>query len=211
MKCFQGSSRTMDATNNNLLFNVAQLLKEPVGATRKLELDTPQLVLSDGSNGPGERERLEARDLKGNVKLTRLTRDLLVQGSVAGNVTLQCSRCLDEFTIPVEAALEEKFQPIVDVFTGRPVQREAYEEDDSAFSINPNHEMDLTEPVRQALLVALPLQPLSREDCAGLCPQCGANLNEGDCGHRPDTTDDRWAALRELSIEDLPAGEDNVN
>ena len=62
-----------------------------------------------------------------------------------------------------------------------------------------------------ALLVALPLKPLCREDCAGLCPQCGANLNEGPCGCEPDTEDDRWAALRELKLEDLPAGDSNLN
>jgi len=201
----------MDATNNDLLFNVAQLLKEPVGATRKLELNTPQLLLSDGGDGPEVSDGLEARDLSGNAKITRLSRDLLVQGQVAGEVTLQCSRCLDPFVTAVEAPLEELFRQTIDVTSGNPLPPDPAAADDEAFAIDANHIVDLTEPVRQALLVALPLQPLCREDCAGLCPQCGANLNEGDCGHRPDTTDDRWAALRELQLEDLPAGDDNVN
>jgi uncharacterized protein len=64
--------------------------------------------------------------------------------------------------------------------------------------------MDLTEPVRQALLVALPMRPLCREDCKGLCVVCGANLNYVDCGHRQEEADKRWDALRALNIADFP-------
>jgi len=197
----------MDTPNTDLSLNVAQLLKEHLGSTRKLDISTPELQLGTEPDG----HTLVARDVRGNAKITRLSKDLLVQGTVTGEVTVECSRCLDEFAIPVEGKLEEKYQPSVDVETGRPVHREAFEEDDSAFSVSANHEMDLTEPVRQALLVALPLKPLCREDCAGLCPQCGANLNEGPCDCEPDTTDNRWAALRELELEDLPAGDNNLN
>jgi uncharacterized protein len=200
----------METSNTDLIFNVAQLLKEPLGSTRKADISTPELQLSAEDDEPGG-AALEAHDVKGKVKITRLSKDLLVQGTVTGDVELECSRCLDKFSLPVEAGLEEKYQPSVDVETGRPVKREAFEEDDSAFGVSPNHEMDLTEPIRQALLVALPLKPLCREDCAGLCPQCGANLNEGPCGCEPDTEDDRWAALRELKLEDLPAGDSNLN
>jgi uncharacterized protein len=201
----------METANTDLSFNVAQLLKESVGSTRKLDIGTPTLLLDGQEGRSAGADMLEARDLKGNVKLTRLSQDLLVQGQVGAEVRMQCSRCLDEFTVPVEASLEEKYQPTIDIETGRPIRREEYEEDDTAFSINASHEIDLAEPVRQALLVALPLKPLCREDCAGLCPHCGANLNEGPCACEPDTTDNRWAALRELQLEDLPSGEPNRN
>jgi uncharacterized protein len=52
--------------------------------------------------------------------------------------------------------------------------------------------------VREAVLLDLPLAPLCRPDCAGLCPECGADLNAGDCGHRPNATDPRWTALDDL-------------
>ena len=200
----------METSNSNLIFNVAQLLKEPVGSTRKYDIGTAELPLSDEAGGP-DGEALEARGVEGSVKVTRLSKDLLVQGNVSGDVRLECSRCLTAFSLPVEGSLEEQYQPTVDIETGRPVHREAYEEDDTAFSLSPNHELDLTEPVRQALLVALPLKPLCRDDCAGLCPQCGADLNEGPCDCQPDTTDDRWAALRELKLEGLPTGDGNLN
>ena len=134
-----------------------------------------------------------------------------MQGNVNAQVELECSRCLERFTIPVEGTLEENYQPTIDVETGRPVHRDDEDEVENAFSLTSNHELDLTEPVRQALLVALPLKPLHSEDCAGLCPTCGANLNEGPCDCQPDTTDNRWAALREIQLEDLPAGDENLN
>jgi len=71
--------------------------------------------------------------------------------------------------------------------------------------------MDLTEPVRQALLVALPMKPLCREDCAGICPQCGANRNETQCGPAEETVDDRWSGLRSLRLEDFPASQNRAN
>ena len=200
----------MASTESDLIFNVAQLMKEPVGSTRKLDITIPRLELSDGSEDNGGLP-LIATGVEGQAKVTRLSHDLLVQGQVSAHVGLQCSRCLDEVVVPVKGTLEEQFQPTVDVETGRPVRREAYEEDDTAFEISGNHEMDLTEPVRQALLVAVPLKPLCREDCKGLCPQCGANWNNGLCDCPTETMDNRWAALKELRLEDLPAGESNLN
>ena len=190
-------------TNNDLIFNVAQLLKERVGATRKLTLQSPLLTLYDEDGG--EQSTLEATDLNGQVKVTRLSEGVLVQGDVDATVHMQCSRCLEDISLPVEARLEEQFQPTVDVETGRPVTRvQSEDEADSTFTIDANHLMDLSEPVRQALLVAIPMRPLCREDCKGLCAVCGANLNYGDCGHHQEDSDNRWDALRALNIADFP-------
>jgi uncharacterized protein len=71
-------------------------------------------------------------------------------------------------------------------------------EDEEAFSIDRNHIVDLSELIRQTLLVNLPLQPLCRAECAGLCPQCGKNLNEGPCDCPTETVDPRFAALESL-------------
>jgi uncharacterized protein len=189
--------------NNDLIFNVAQLLKEHVGATRKLTLQSPLLTLYNEDGG--EQSTLEATDLNGEVKVTRLSEGVLVQGDVEANVHLQCSRCLEDISLRVEARLEEQFQPTVDVETGRPIARVPTEDEaDSTFAIDTNHLMDLSEPVRQALLVAIPMRPLCRDDCKGLCVVCGANLNYGDCGHRQEESDNRWEALRALNIADFP-------
>lgn len=199
----------METKNDDLICNVAQLMKEPIGSTRKLELNIPELVMSDEAAGADA--ALRARDLLGNVKVTRLSKDLLVQGQVAANVLVECSRCLEQFWTPVEGKLEEEFQPTIDVETGRSVHREEYEQDDAVFLITANHEMDLAEPVRQSLVVSLPLKPLCREDCKGLCPQCGANWNEGACDCETESVDNRWEALKKLQLRDLPAGDGNLN
>jgi uncharacterized protein len=191
--------KKMEYSNSELTYNVAQLLKERVGSTRMLDVSTEALPLyHDGDEG------LDARELNGKVKVTRLDEGVLVQGDVKAQVYVQCSRCLTEIDLPVEAQLEEQFRPTVDVETGREVQHLPYDEDDMAFDIDANHMMDLTEPVRQALLVALDMRPLCREDCKGLCPECGANRNEVDCGHEQVVEDNRWAALRDLDLADFP-------
>ncbi|HUP28016.1 MAG TPA: DUF177 domain-containing protein, partial [Chloroflexia bacterium] len=79
------------------------------------------------------------------------------------------------------------------------------------FDIDANHMMDLSEPVRQAILVALPMKPLCREDCKGLCPNCGANWNDGLCDCTPEQMDNHWVGLRELRLEDFPAGDITMN
>lgn len=193
--------------NNDLVFNVAQLLKATVGSTRNLELQASTLPLDEHN---GDIELLRAHDVLGKARLTRLSDNVLVQGEVEANVTLECSRCLEQFAAPVEGTLEEQYQPTLDVDTGLPVQRVVGQDDDAVFQIGANHLLDLSEPVRQALLVALPMKPLCKEDCAGICPECGANCNETPCGHENETTDHRWASLQELRLDDFPSGE-NLN
>jgi uncharacterized protein len=187
------------STNNDLVYNVAQLLKERIGSTRRLPIETSFLALYDEDGNS-----VEAHDVTGEVKVTRLSDGVLVQGDVEAQVAVQCSRCLDDIRLPVDARLEEQFQPTIDVETGHAIHRAEYEQDDNAFMIDPNHMMDLSEPVRQALLVALPMRPLCREDCKGLCPVCGANRNRTDCGHEEEQIDSRWEGLRDLDIADFP-------
>jgi|SRR5687768_12180349 len=201
----------MERTNTDLIFNVAQLLKEQVGATRKFSLATDELMLDDGSSLGDSGGELVARDLDGEVKVTKLKDGVLVQGDVEAKVSLECSRCLERFDLAVDASLEEQFQPTIDVETGAPIRPDAIVETEGVFEIDANHMMDLGEPVRQALLVALPMKPLCREDCKGICPRCGANLNEIDCGHTDEQEDNRWDVLRELDLADFPTGENRAN
>ncbi len=189
----------------NMEFNVAQLMKELVGAKRSYEFDTPTLVLSERlSDDTGERL---ARDVHGTIQLTRLRRQLRATGHVSAKVDLECGRCLEDFAAEVEAPLEELFRQTVDVVSGMPVAAEDGEDEDDAFPIDHNHIVNLTEPVRQALLVALPMQPLCRVDCRGLCPVCGTNLNESQCDCVVEDFDPRLSALASLlSEEDQGAG-----
>jgi uncharacterized protein len=165
-------------------YNVAQLLKEPTGAIRHYWLDEdvagidPMLVLT--------------QRLQGDIFMLRTVKGILVTGNLVTRIETQCSRCLELVDIPLEINLEEEFQPTVDVITG---QRLPMEEEDQALWIDAHHILDLTEVIRQNLLLASPLHPLCRESCAGICPQCGQNLNEGPCGCASTEIDPRWSIL----------------
>lgn len=169
-------------------FNVAQLLKEPIGATRDYDVVAPMRDLVP-------EEVTDATPLRGHVHLLRTDRGILVEGQLRGNVVVPCSRCLADVTAPVTVQVEDIFQPTVDVVRGTFIQ---VDEDDTALLINEQHILDLSEVLRQSLLLAVPMQPLCRPDCAGLCPTCGQDLNEGACECDSAGTDLRWADLGSL-------------
>ncbi len=179
---------------NNLGFNVSGLLKDRVGAMREHELDEPVLVLD---------EETRATNLYGNARLLRINSGVLAEGQIAADVTLECSRCLILLSSRLRVEFTEEYRPLVDVQTGTPLEVLQEGETDDDFSrLTPNHILDLSEPVRQSILVDLPYNPLCRQDCAGLCPQCGVDLNAEDCGHRHERTDNRLAALAALLDRD---------
>jgi len=171
-------------------YNVAQLLKEPTGATRngQVMIGLRDLVPELEEFGV---QGTPASLLSGPVRMMRTTDGVLVQGELSTQVCMPCSRCLDLVTMTLGVPLEETFAPTVDVITG---QSQRPEEDDQALWIDEHHLLDLSEVLRQEVLVVLPLHVLCRENCRGLCPTCGQNLNEStcDCAVEPDP---RWSKL----------------
>jgi uncharacterized protein len=99
--------------------------------------------------------------------------------------------------VPVQVNVEEEFIATVDVRTGASLARP---DDPEAFLITAQQQLDLEEAVRQAWALALPMQPLCRPDCKGLCARCGTDLNEGACTCSPEE-DDRWSLLKKLLVE----------
>ncbi|MCS6843412.1 MAG: DUF177 domain-containing protein [Caldilineales bacterium] len=169
------------------LFNVAQLLKEPIGATRAYDILAPIQHLLP--------ELIAAEPLIGHVQLMRTDRGILVQGELAGHVVVPCSRCLADVRVPVILHIEEQFQPTVDVVRGVFLE---VDEEDEALLIDEHHILDLHEVLRQEVLLEIPMQPLCRPDCAGLCPSCGEDLNLGACQCATAEVDPRWADLGAL-------------
>ena len=92
--------------------------------------------------------------------------------------------------------IEEEYFPVTDAVSG--VVLPLPEEPDS-FTIDEYYILDLTEAVRQYALMVIPMKPLCREDCAGLCPGCGSNLNQGPCGCPPVEADPRWSVLSKMT------------
>jgi uncharacterized protein len=168
-----------------LQINVSQLLQEPVGSTREYDIDDQADVIGDGRK----------HAVRGECQLLRLQRSILVKCTLDTTVELNCSRCLGQFRHPLKIKFEEEFVPTVDVTSGAPLPAP---EEAGTFTIDEHHILDLTEAVREYAVIALPMKALCDEDCAGLCPSCGRDLNQGPCDCPPQEVDARWSELTKL-------------
>jgi uncharacterized protein len=168
--------------------NVTQLLRAPIGSVRDYDIKQVIDITGDDVNSL----------VQGQVRLMRTDRSIRVKGTLNTGVEATCSRCLGQFKCPLVMNLEEEYYPTADVVTGAPV---SVPDELVSFTIDEHHVLDLTEAVRQYALLAIPMKPLCKEDCAGLCPFCGHNLNRGPCGCPSRGTDPRWAELSKLKKE----------
>jgi uncharacterized protein len=142
---------------NDTVINVAALLRELTGATRAYRFTLNRFRLDDD---------LDAVDVRGTVRLTRLTDAILVAVAAEARVVLECQRCLTEFAQSVEIAFEEPFRAAYDVRSGAPIESDL-EGLDERLEIGENHELDFSEPMRQEIIVALPMRPVCGDDCPG--------------------------------------------
>ena len=116
-------------------------------------------------------------------------------GSVRTELELQCSRCLEPFKMPVDAMFDLRFLPASEIAADG--EREV-QDDDLDTSYYRDDRIDLNELLREQFYLALPMKPLCRDDCRGLCPQCGTNWNTGTCTCTAQWEDPRLAALKGL-------------
>lgn len=168
-------------------FDVSELLRRSLGATVSYQLDEKDVVVSDD----GTREAVT-----GTAKLLRTKDGILVTAalSLAGKGT--CSRCLAGLEVHLDIHVEEEFLPQVDINSGAALPAP---EEPGTLLIDTDHVLDLTEAVRQYRMLELPMQPLCRVDCAGICPDCGQDLNQGACSCPRKKADPRWASLAEIA------------
>lgn len=136
--------------------------------------------------------------IQGTLRFTNTGDLLLVRGHLHTVVEMECSRCLRLFEMPLVCEVEEQVE--LRAVAGRPNEHPQVtivpEEGDTLFL--EGNVLDLTELIRQMLLVSLPIKPLHDEECKGLCPTCGADLNEGDCDCGRPVGHPAFAALAKL-------------
>ena len=168
--------------------NAGQQLRQPVGAVIVVDLEEPLLSFDD----------TELRRLTGSATLLRSDRGLLVTVHANATVHEKCSRCLGDASCPVAIDFEEEYVPVVDAVSGASVH---LSEADDVFRIGPEFILDLREALRQYTLISEPAKPLCKPNCAGLCPTCGADLNQGPCSCPP-AAEERWQALAGLKTID---------
>jgi uncharacterized protein len=120
-------------------------------------------------------------------------------GAVHTELELPCSRCLEPFRFPVDVAFDQRYLPQPEASADE--EREIADEDLET-SFYRGAQIDLNELLREQFYLTLPMKPLCREECKGLCAQCGTNLNTGTCDCRPGWEDPRLAALKQLKTRE---------
>jgi uncharacterized protein len=126
---------------------------------------------------------------RAELRLSAATEGRLhLTGYLASRLRLECRRCLEGMTWPLEVDLDLWFDASL----------EPWDEADGVFGFDAGEAtLDIARPLREEVLLALPEYPVCREDCRGLCPTCGRNLNENECDCTVEEIDPRWAVLRE--------------
>jgi uncharacterized protein len=170
----KGMTAVLEA--NRLLVDVSALLHNP-GTTKPLRTteEVPGLDTSLAHVGH--------RPVTFDLSLHSIVEGVLVTGALFTRARLECRRCLTEFDSDVTVPVEE-------IYVTGPGSEDDYR-------VVGEH-IDLEPMARDEIVLALPLNPLCRPDCKGLCAVCGQNLNEADCGHASQQTDVRWEPLRRL-------------
>lgn len=147
----------------------------------------------------------EGQSMDLGVRMESVHEGVLVTGTVSATAKGACVRCLDEIDLPVETTFQELF-----VWPDRAKHhREVDAESDEEEHFIEDDRIDLEPVLRDAVVPNLPFQPVCREDCPGLCSECGARL-EDDPEHHHEQIDPRWAALEALQpLADRPGTEND--
>lgn len=145
-----------------LRLNVGFLINSSIGTTRDFNFDYDNMKLGDD---------LLLSDFKGSARFDRTPQGLLLQGSFAANTELECVRCLDTFPQSLKWSLTDLY-----AFDKRSIS-------ESNLLVPEDGQIDLEPLLREYALLEIPINPVDRPDCKGLCSVCGANLNLTDCGH----------------------------
>jgi uncharacterized protein len=164
---------------DHLIVSVADIIGRP-GKYRDIAL---QAWLQPVGNALA---RLEEQEVGAHLRAESVVEGVLVTGRLEALAALDCARCLSPNSAPISVEVCELFVSTPEVAG----EDEAYRLRDT--------DMDLGPMLVDALTLALPLRPLCREDCRGLCATCGTNLNEGECDCTQETLDPRWAPLAAL-------------
>src|SRR5487761_641720 len=133
-------------------------------------------------------------DVALDLRFEAVSEGVLVTGSAVAPLTGECARCLDSLTSTLEDGLQELY---------RYMQDPGEDEDDGEERFLDGDFLDLEPAFRDAVVLALPLSPLCRDDCPGLCAECGAKLADVGPGHgHGDKVDPRWGLLAKLELND---------
>jgi uncharacterized protein len=139
-------------------------------------------------------ELTQPAEVKGTVKLAG--NEVFVNGHLETRAQLECDRCLKPIELPVSADFALEYISGADYESSSVV---ALSEEELSVSVFDGESIDVDEIVKEQILLAVPARTLCRDDCKGICPECGIDLNTGQCNCAPNEVDPRWAALKNFN------------
>ena len=169
-----------------MIFNVSGLLSGTLGESRQHEIENEQLTVAD---------RLLTH-INGPIYLIRTDRTVILDADITAVTQETCSRCLEAAPVNIRVKMDEEFYPLnTDLMDHLDSNSQ---DNDPALIIDKRNVLDLTEGLGQALVAAIPIAPLCRDECLGICPICAANRNLVDCSCPQSRSDLRWESLDKL-------------
>lgn len=151
------------------------MLKENVGYSRQMDFEAPLLEVADD---------LDVVNFRGGVRLTRTAQGVYVHGRFTGQQTAECVRCLE----PINQRLTTEIKQLYEY---PPTSK-------AEFVVTDTGHLDLAPVLREDLLLAMPMRPLCKPDCKGLCPNCGQDWNKGVCDCDRDDINPQMVVLKKL-------------
>lgn len=167
----------MSTLRKPLRLNVGFIVSADVGFSNEFPFDYEKIQVD---------EDLDLRLFRGSVIVGRTPQGLLLTGGFEATVPAQCVRCLRDFDQAVRWEMTELY-----AFNEKSVT-------DSGFILPDDAHINLAPLVRDYALTEVPINALCKPDCKGLCAECGQDLNQKDCGHRPAQDDTPFASLKDL-------------
>ncbi len=167
----------MNTIRNPLRLNVGFITQKPVGFSRIFAFNYDNVSLETD---------LLLDFLRGQAEVSRTPQGLFVQVTLDSQLKAECARCLTEFPQGIKTDFSEMF-----AFAKRGTSKDDLTMPEDGF-------IDLNPTAREQLLLEIPINPICKPDCKGLCPICGGNLNEEQCNHDDETGDPRFQILKSL-------------
>jgi uncharacterized protein len=171
--------------SGDFVFDMRKLSRQPGSL-----LEQARTVPAPAGLGAGLAVIPAGADVTLDVRFEAVTEGVLVTGTAIAPLGGECARCLDPVASTVEASLMELYR----------YEQDADEDENGEVRYLVGDKLDLEPAFRDAVVLALPLSPLCRADCPGLCAQCGVRLADAGPSHVHEEADSRWEALRGLDL-----------
>ena len=166
--------------NDPLRLDVSYLVKQSPGTHKEFDFNFSQLELPPD---------LVLKDVQGKIAISVTEDGVVAEGHLKGVTDLECSRCLEGYHQRLEIQFTE-------IFSAHPA--ELSENDLGEQQLPTDGSLELGSIIRDYATLEIPIRQLCSQDCKGLCPVCGTNLNQKDCGHKLESIDPRLEGLKEL-------------